>query len=211
MFPKSVRGDDMKSWGATTEEMVGKVRGTFKENAELKARLAEFTKGVPAGEDEYTFTVPDEFREAVSTEDLKAFSAMAAKLKMPASAAQDLVTFEMNRFAAARKAYAESREARKKEVLEGLRAEYKDKTDSLIAEAQRVAQALGGKELRDELDAGMGDSPLLIRAFIKLAPQFGERGVNSGGAAPGQGAAAAGEVDLKQVYPKSYNQMTGRP
>jgi hypothetical protein len=210
LFPKDVRGPDMATWGRTTAEMATKVRGAFKQNEELKAALAEYQKGVPANEDEYTFSVPEEAAALIKPEEIKDFQKLAHKLKLPSAAAQDLFAYEYGRYIASAKARQEASVAQSKALVEELRGEYKDKTEAVIEDAFRVVTSLGGKELHDALRNDMGNNKLLIKAFIKLAPMFTERGIRGGGQAPGGGASGEGEVDLRSVYSKSYDRMTGK-
>lgn len=210
MFPKDLRGDDMLAWGRTPAEMLGTVRGALKQNSEMKAALEGFRKGVPQAEDEYTFSVPEEFRESIDPEQLKSLQKMAFKLKLPASAAQELLDFDIARNLAARKAYKEAGDLKTKAVMDELRAEYKDKTETVLEDAFRVVSSLGGKELHDALKNDMGNNKVLIKAFIKLAPLLTERGIQGGGSASGGGTPAEGEIDLREVYGKSYNSMIGK-
>jgi hypothetical protein len=206
-IPKHLRGDDMLTWGATWEDMIGNVRAAFKKNAELESKMTEFTKGVPEKAEDYTFNIPEAAKAYVSAEDLKAFQGLAKSFNLTSTAAQKLVEFESNRALAARKAYEDYVAAKKKESIEGLRAEYGDKTESLLAAALQTVEALGGKELRDEMEnSAIGNNPLLIRAFIKASEHYTERGPGTP-PGPGGGQEGVSAVDLKTIYPKSAKSM----
>jgi len=206
-IPKALRGDDMLTWGSTWEDMIGNVRSAFRENQELKSRVGEITKGVPEKAEDYTFTISEEAKPYVNAEDLKSFQALAKSFNLTTAAAQKLVEFESNRALAARKAYEDYVAAKRKEAMEGLRAEYKDKTEAVIAAALATVEALGGKALRDEMEkSAIGNNPLLIRAFIKASEHYTERGPGTNPAA-GTGQGSVTEVDLKAIYPKSAKAM----
>lgn len=202
-FPKSVRGDDLMSWGATGEEMIENNRKIRAEHATMKSRLADLTSGVPESEEEYAFSIADDVKDLVNVEELKGFRTLAKDLGLSVTKAQKFVDFEAARRRAAVVAYDKAKTERTKATMEELRAEYKDKTDAVLADAFRTVTAIGGKELHDELERSLGSNPLLVRAFIKIAPLFTEAGARP--ASGGGGGGNDEDIDLSEVYSRSIN------
>jgi hypothetical protein len=218
---KELRGEDLRM---PLTDFVKAYRDTAKERetvkkelGELKARpiitipkadskpeeIANYRKaaGVPDTPDGYRFSIPDGVpKDAIKPEDFKSFADLAHKHNISPAAAQEIVAFETARAVAARKAYADEMNAKTKANSDALIAKYGvDGAKVKVADALKVVEALGGKELKDELEQGQGNNPKLIEAFIKLGPLFAEKGISLSGL--GQGA--AGEIDLHKVYPKS--------
>lgn len=213
MFPKSVRGDDMLTWGATPEEMVTNVRKAMKENGDLRRRVKESTAAIPGSPDDYTFSIGEDVKDLVSLDTLKAFQQQAHKAKLTPAQAQELLGFQLGLAAQTRKAAADRMKKQAEETMNSLRAEYKEKTDAVVKDAIALVERVGGKELRDELEkTGLGNNGHLIRAFIKLAPLFNERGAGGAGSTGAAAASTGGavDVDLKSVYNKSWVQMGGK-
>lgn len=197
----------MNTWGATWADMIGNVRASFKENAELRSKVEAMTKGVPEKAEDYAFTITEAVKPFFSPDDLKSFQTLAKEFNLPAASAQKLVDFESQRALASRKAYKEYVDGLKAKALETLRGKYKDKTEATINAAIAAVEAIGGKELREEFEnSAFGNHPLIIEAFAQVSQHYTERGPNAP-PSPGGGQEGITAVDLKKIYPKSSNQM----
>lgn len=207
--PKELRGEDLLTLGTDLGGVVKTAREIIKERDALKAS-SKPKEGVPESPEGYKFTFPQDFpKDLVNETDLKAFAAIAHKHKLTPAEAAEWINFETTRTLAVRKAAQEAREKRQKDVKDGLINEFKEKTDERLAAAYAVVDKFGDPELKKELNEGMGDNPRLIKMLVKVGAFFVEKGMLSTAAAAGAAGAGAGkegEVDLKEVYKRSYSQ-----
>jgi len=218
---KELRGEDLAGLGTNLNDVVKNVRAVVKERDELKAKpllpgegakpeeIAAFNKamGVPDTPDGYTLELPAGIPEGtVKPEDVKSFRELAHKLHIPLAAAKELMNFETARTLAVRAGYAEAQTKKTKDQADALIAKYGvEGAKAKLADAYKLIEAVGGKELSDELQASQGNNPRLIDGFIKLSVLFTEKGISPAGI--GASAAGAGEVDFKKVYNRSHEQM----
>jgi len=199
---KELRGDDLLALGANLNDVVKNARALRTERDDLKKKVGP-KPGVPDTPDGYKFTFPDEAKDLVKPEDVKAFSALAKELTLNNDEAGKLVAFETARTVAARKAYADLQKANAKKVRDDLQTEYKDKAEERLAGAFALVEQLGGKELKDELNVtGMGNNPLLIKMLVKVGSYFSEKGLTLPSAGGGSAGADEGP-DLNEVYKRS--------
>lgn len=203
--PKDLRGEDLLGLGNNLGDVVKNAREIIKERDALKA-ASKPKEGVPASPEGYKFTFPDDFpKDLISETDIKAFSAIAHKYNLTPQEAAEFINFEIGRTMALRKTQAEAKTKRQKETKDALINEYKEKADERLAAAFAVVDKFGDADLKKELnETGMGDNPRLIRMLVKVGALFTEKGLmNTGGTGAGPAANEA-EVDLKEVYKRSY-------
>lgn len=61
------------------------------------------------------------------------------------------------------------------QAINGLRTEWGQAFDTKVNDAKKAISAFGGQELADEItNAGLGDSPLMIKAFAEIGSQLSE-------------------------------------
>ena len=216
---KELRGEDLAGLGTNLNDVVTNVRAVVKERDDLKAKpllpgegakpeeIAAFHKamGVPDTPDGYTLELPAGIpADTIKPEDVKSFRELAHKLHISLAAAKELMNFETTRAVAVRTAYAEAQTKKTEAQKDALIAKYGvEGAKAKLADAYKFIEAVGGKELSEELQASQGNNPRLIDGFIKLGVLFTEKGISPSGT----GASAEGEVDLSKVYTKSHSQM----
>ena len=216
---KELRGEDLAGLGTNLNDVVTNVRAVVKERDDLKAKpllpgegakpeeIAAFHKamGVPDTPDGYTLELPAGIpADTIKPEDVKSFRELAHKLHISLAAAKELMNFETTRAVAVRTAYAEAQTKKTEAQAGALIAKYGvEGAKAKLADAYKVIELVGGKELAEELQASQGNNPRLIDGFIKLGVLFTEKGISPSGT----GASAEGEVDLSKVYTKSHSQM----
>jgi len=203
--PKELRGEDLLGLGLNLGDVVKNTREIIKERDTLKAS-SKPKEGVPESPEGYKFNIPEDFpKDLMNETDLKAFAAIAHKLKLTPVEAADLINFETGRTLAIRKAQGETRVQNQKKTKDLLINEYKEKADERLAAAFAVIDKFGEPGLKEELNAtAMGDNPKLIKMLVKVGALFTEKGMmNTGGTGAGP-AASEQPTDLKEVYKRSY-------
>lgn len=156
--------------------------------------------GRPENPDGYDFEgVNTEGLDGIEDADLKEFRDLAYKLGLSQSQAKQLLEYSVNELKSAvstldadEKAKREQAEkqaaekqaamkAEKMKKIEALKKEYGDDFELIVQKAHRAFEAVGGKELGEYLDStGLGDDPVLVRAFLEIADKIGEDTLLSG-------------------------------
>lgn len=214
---KDLRGDDLDM---PLNDMVKTYRSTAKERDELKSKspglvvpgenakpeeIAAFKKalGVPDSPDGYTLEIPKGLEDLVKPDEVKNFKTLAHELGITEKAAKKIMEFETKRAQDARKAFVDSQNEEAKKQRDRIIEKYGEKADAKLAAAAKFASDFGGPEAVEGMKTPLGNQAWLIDMLIKAGTLVSEKGITPSGV----GGKAEGEVDLKQVYPKSAAQM----
>lgn len=160
--------------------------------------------GRPEAADKYTPVMPD-LPEGFSWDEgqMKSFFTAAHKAGLTTAQTQTLVDW----YAEDQKGVLKAGDEAIKVAEETLKGEWKAAYPRNLGLAKAAAKEIGGKELVDLLDqTGLGNHPVILKAFAKLGKSLAEDGVISGeiegvmGAADVQKAITAILSDRKHPY-----------
>jgi len=171
-------GDALKGY-AEAQKFIGgsiKIPGKDAKPEEWDKYYAKL--GRPEGADKYATNMPD-LPEGFAWDEgqMKSFFETAHKAGLSTAQAQSLVDW----YAADQKGVLKAGDEAIKAAEETLKGEWKAAYPRNLGLAKAAAKEIGGKELIDLLDqTGLGNHPVILKAFAKLGRSLAEDGVISG-------------------------------
>ena len=166
-------------------ELQGSTKGMValpSEDATPEAR-AEAYKGImkhfghPETVEGYEFTKPESMPEGMPYDEARVqdFAKMAHELGVPKDVAQAIVQWSDKKAIADHTSSLESIGKANTERLNAMKQEHGNDFKAVAEGAHRAAEAFGGDELMTFLDeTGLGDHPVLIKAFAAISKSISE-------------------------------------
>lgn len=153
------------------QKLIGKkgVSPIHENSTEVEIQEFRNQMGIPESPDGYEFNSIDGLE--IDETSLNDFKKLSHELNIPASTAQKIVEYDIQRHQNALQQHEQSIEESSKQTIKTIQDEFKNDWQSVIKNAHNVAKTFGSDELRN--DPAFANNPEVIKFLNNIAIQMG--------------------------------------